>query len=64
MGAARLVGLIVSVGGMLVFALLIGIVADEISVQVDELRKGEHNVAVTVTFLNTTSRHALNSLCG
>ena len=39
-GPGRVVALVVTLGGMLVFALLIGIVADEISQQVDELRKG------------------------
>eukprot|EP00123_Amoebidium_parasiticum_P016867 comp23617_c2_seq1/m.40189 comp23617_c2_seq1/g.40189 ORF comp23617_c2_seq1/g.40189 comp23617_c2_seq1/m.40189 type:complete len:773 (-) comp23617_c2_seq1:135-2453(-) len=40
----RAVAFLLTVGGMLVFALLIGIIADEISSQVDSLRKGRSRV--------------------
>eukprot|EP00051_Salpingoeca_urceolata_P014006 m.177469 g.177469 ORF g.177469 m.177469 type:complete len:695 (+) comp17966_c0_seq2:173-2257(+) len=43
-GMSRVVAFIGTIGGMIVFALLVGIVADEISEQVDNLRKGTTQV--------------------
>lgn len=43
-GMVRVVAFMLTLGGMLVFALLVGIVADEISNRVDELKKGRTRV--------------------
>jgi len=42
--AARIISFLLTIGGMLVFALVIGIVGDEISEKVDELKRGKSRV--------------------
>lgn len=39
-GPRRIISFFLTAGGMVIFALLIGIVSDEISAKVDDLRKG------------------------
>jgi hypothetical protein len=39
-GPSRYAALVISISGMVIFALLIGIVGDDISQKVDDLRKG------------------------
>ncbi|EGD80746.1 hypothetical protein PTSG_01334 [Salpingoeca rosetta] len=46
-GLPRLIAFALTVGGMLVFALLVGIISDEISERVDDLKKGRSSVIET-----------------
>jgi hypothetical protein len=43
-GMARILGFVTTVAGMLVFALMIGVVSDSIGARVDDLKKGTSKV--------------------